>query len=188
RIECLDDFVLALLHFREIDPRAVNHDAMLRRLLFDEHEMIARSQKRFARDAAHVQAGAAQFLAFLDERGLQSKLARTNRSDISAGTRANDHDIKFFHSEMSNRRKLRSRNSSLRLLINTVLQLGVIRAPMDPAVSTAFSCSLPDEAVETADDFALRSTWLKPGVNETSGKRAEVKNPAAIFSDLRCIP
>jgi len=43
---------------------------------------------------------------------------------------------------------------------------------MDPAVSTAFSRSLPDEAVETANGFALRSTWLKPGVNETSGKRA----------------
>ncbi len=59
---------------------------------------------------------------------------------------------------------------------------------MDPAVSTAFSSSLPDKVVETANGFALRSTWLKPGVNETSGKRAEVKNPAAVFSDLRCIP
>jgi len=50
--------------------------------------MIGRSEKRFARDAAHVQAGAAQFLVFFDEGSLQSKLASTDRGDVSAGTRA----------------------------------------------------------------------------------------------------
>ena len=44
----------ALLHLREIGARAVDNDAVLRRLFFDEHEVIARSEKRFARDAAHI--------------------------------------------------------------------------------------------------------------------------------------
>ena len=58
-VERLYDFILALLHFRKIDTRAVDHDAMLRRLFFDEHEMIARREKRLTRDAPYVQASAA---------------------------------------------------------------------------------------------------------------------------------
>ena len=66
-VECLHNLVLALLHLRQIDMRAVDHDAVLGRFLFDEHEMIARSQERFARDAAHVQASATELLVFFDE-------------------------------------------------------------------------------------------------------------------------
>ena len=58
-VECLHDSVFALLHLREIDTRAVDDDAMLGSLFFDEHEMIARSQKRFAGDTADIQASAA---------------------------------------------------------------------------------------------------------------------------------
>jgi hypothetical protein len=46
--------------------------------------MIARGKKRFARDAAHVQARTAQFFVFLDEGGFQPKLAGTDGSDITA--------------------------------------------------------------------------------------------------------
>ena len=76
-VECLYDLVLALLHLCEIDARAVDHDAVLRRLFFDEHEMIARREQRFARDAADVQAGAAEFLV----------LSRQWRFSIQAGRR-----------------------------------------------------------------------------------------------------
>src|SRR6266567_4242639 len=57
--ECFYNLVLALLHLREIDTCAVDHDAVLLRFLFREHKVIARSQKRFARNAADVQTGAA---------------------------------------------------------------------------------------------------------------------------------
>ena len=96
-VECLHDLVLALLHLREIGARAVDHDAVLRRFFFDEHEMIARSEKRFARDAAHVQACAAQFLVLFDKGGLQTELAGADRSNITARSRADDNNIKFFH-------------------------------------------------------------------------------------------
>jgi hypothetical protein len=59
--------------------------------------MIARGKKRFARDAAHVQARAAQFFVFLDKGSLQSKLAGTDGSNIPAWSGTNDNNIKFFH-------------------------------------------------------------------------------------------
>ena len=76
---------------------AVDDDAVLGRLFFDEHEMIARSEKRFARDTAHIQAGAAQFLVFFDERGLQPKLSGADRSDVTAWPRPDNNDIEFSH-------------------------------------------------------------------------------------------
>jgi hypothetical protein len=57
------------LHLRQINMRVVDHDAVLGRLLLNEHEMIARSQERFARDATHIEASATQLLVFFDESG-----------------------------------------------------------------------------------------------------------------------
>ena len=51
---------LALLHLRKIDMHAIDHDAVFHSFLFCEHEMIARRQQRFARDAANVQTSAAK--------------------------------------------------------------------------------------------------------------------------------
>src|SRR5206468_5127396 len=96
-VECLYHLVLALLHLREIHTRSVSDDAVLGRLLFDEREMIARGKKRFARDAAHVQASAAQLLVLFDEGSLQAELAGPDRSNITARSRANDNNIKLFH-------------------------------------------------------------------------------------------
>ena len=45
---------------------------MLGSLLIDEHEMIARSQKRFAGDTADVQASAAKFFVFFNEGNFQA--------------------------------------------------------------------------------------------------------------------
>ena len=68
--------------------------------------MIARGEKRFARDAAHVQARAAQFLVFLDKGGLQPKLAGADGSNITPGpepmiTTSNFSICVFCHSERS---------------------------------------------------------------------------------------
>ena len=56
--------------------------------------MVAGGEKRFARDATDVQASAAEFLVFLDDRGAQSELCGANRGDISAGAGADDDEVK----------------------------------------------------------------------------------------------
>ena len=76
---------------------AVDDDSVLLGLLFCEREMIARGQQGFARDAADVQTSAAKLLFFFDKRGFQSKLTRTDRGDVTAGSRADDNDVKFLH-------------------------------------------------------------------------------------------
>ena len=76
---------------------AVDHNAVLGCLFFDEHEMIARSEKCFAWDTAYVQTSATQFLVFFDKGGLQPELACSDRSNVAARPRANDNNIKFFH-------------------------------------------------------------------------------------------
>ena len=70
---------------------------MFCRFFFDEHEVIARREKRLARYAAHVEASPAQFLVFFDKSSLQSELTRTDRGNVAAGAGANDKDVKFFH-------------------------------------------------------------------------------------------
>ena len=59
--------------------------------------MIARSEQRFARDAADVQTGAAELLVLFDNGGLQSELPGADGGDITARSGADDDDIKFFH-------------------------------------------------------------------------------------------
>ena len=76
---------------------AVNHDAVFGRLFFHEHEMIARSEERFAWNAAYVEAGAAQVFVFLNERGFQPELSGTDGSNVSSRAGADDNNIKFFH-------------------------------------------------------------------------------------------
>src|SRR6266508_4108729 len=62
--------------------------------------MIARSQERFARDATHIEASATQLLVLFDEGGFQTELTGTDRSNITARSRANDNNIKFFHTSI----------------------------------------------------------------------------------------
>ena len=70
---------------------------MLRCLFFYEHEMIARREKRFARDAAHVQTGAAQFLLFLHKACFQSELTGADGGNITSRSGPDDYNVKFFH-------------------------------------------------------------------------------------------
>jgi hypothetical protein len=92
--------------------------------------MIARREQRFARDTALVQARTAQFLAFLDKSGLQSKLAGADGGNIAPRSGANDHNIKFFHIclSLSIREKNRRRNCPQRDPLTPWLQPGVRRA------------------------------------------------------------
>ena len=91
---------------------------MLGRLFLYEHEMIARSEKRFARDAAHVQTGAAQFLLFLDKACFQSELTGADGGNITSRSGPDDYNVKFFHEylSLSIRENNRTRNC---IIINT---------------------------------------------------------------------
>ena len=55
-------------------------------------EDFGRAQQRLGRDAAPVEADAAEQLA-LDDRGLQAQLRRADRRDIAAGPRAEDDEV-----------------------------------------------------------------------------------------------
>src|SRR4029077_5142954 len=96
-VEGLNDFVLPFLHFREIDSRVVDDDAVLRGLFFNKDEMIARSKKRLTRDATDVQACATEFFVLFDYGSFQAELPGPDRSNVATGSGANDNNVKFFH-------------------------------------------------------------------------------------------
>ena len=54
---------------------------------------VAGMQQRLGRDAAYVQAGAAERTALVDTGGCQAQLARANGGVVTAGTAANDDDV-----------------------------------------------------------------------------------------------
>ena len=93
----LHDLVFAREHLRQIKADVFQNDAVLGGFLFRENVMVARSEERLARDAPDVQTGAAEFLVLLDDGRFQAKLRRANRRDVTAGSRADDDDIKFIH-------------------------------------------------------------------------------------------
>ena len=53
----------------------------------------ARVQQRLGRNAADVQAGAAELGVFLDDRGLQAVLAGANGRGVAAGTAPDDDQV-----------------------------------------------------------------------------------------------
>src|SRR5260370_26240030 len=53
---------------------------------------LRRAQQRLGRNAAPVQADAAE-IGFLDNRGLEAELRRADRGDIAAGAGADDDDV-----------------------------------------------------------------------------------------------
>ena len=56
-------------------------------------EQLGGVQQRLRRDAADVEAGAAEGRALLDHRGLQAELRRANGADIAAGAGADDDEV-----------------------------------------------------------------------------------------------
>src|SRR6266478_6110807 len=53
---------------------------------------LGRAQQRLGRDAAPVQADAAE-IGFFHDRGLETELRRADRGDIAAGTGTDDDDV-----------------------------------------------------------------------------------------------
>src|SRR5439155_15362397 len=95
--ERLYRLVFARQHGGKIETHTVDFDAMLRGILFRKNEMITRGEEGFARDAANVEAGAAELAVLLDDGGFESKLRGANRSDVAARAGADDDDVELIH-------------------------------------------------------------------------------------------
>ena len=88
-----DDVAFALLHPGEIQGHAGDVDAVLREVVSHFLEVLGGLQHRLGRNAADVQARAAEGLAPLDAGDLQPELGGTQGGDIATGTGAEDDHV-----------------------------------------------------------------------------------------------
>ena len=90
--EAVDDAVLPLHRATDLDPRRIDADAERRvlRVMARLLELVRRMDHRLRWDAADVETGAAQLVAF-DQRRDDAELRRTDRRDVTAGATA-DHE------------------------------------------------------------------------------------------------
>jgi hypothetical protein len=90
-VHLLGDLAAALLRGTEVEGQALSLDAVLLGGLHLVHERGAR-QQRLGRDAADVQADAAELVHLYTGR-LQAELGRPNGGDVSARSAADDHHV-----------------------------------------------------------------------------------------------
>ena len=89
--------ILVALHLGPIDLGGGGHQAHLRKILLRLVQHVAGVQQGFRRDAADVQAGAAEGVAPFDHGHLQAKLRAADGADIAAWTGAEDDHVKAGH-------------------------------------------------------------------------------------------
>ncbi len=95
------DLVLARDHGRHVRAHALVHDAVQRVVISQGLEQLGALQQRLGRDAADVEAGAAQGgLALLahplvDAGSLQTQLGAADRCDVPGRAGADDDDVEF---------------------------------------------------------------------------------------------
>ena len=92
-----DHVVLVGQHLFPVDLGRRALQAHLFEIVLRLVQLVAGVQQRLGRDAAHVQAGAAQGFAPLDAGGFQAQLGAADRGDIAAGAGADDDDIVVGH-------------------------------------------------------------------------------------------
>ncbi len=83
----------ALHHRAEIDLDILGDDAVRREAFAGEMQVFRRGQERLARDAADVEAGAAERLVLFDNDDLETKLRGADGGDITTGTAADDDQL-----------------------------------------------------------------------------------------------
>ena len=89
----LDVLLLVFEQRGEIDARLAELDPHLRESVAGLLVAFGGMQHRLRRDAADIEAGAAEGGALLDDRGFQPKLRRANGADIAAGAGADDDEV-----------------------------------------------------------------------------------------------
>src|SRR5207253_2605198 len=90
--QLLDDAALPVLHLHDVDFDALGEDAHARAVVLHLLVGVARRDERLRRDAAPVEADAADFL-FLDADDLLLQLPETDRARITAGATTNHNHI-----------------------------------------------------------------------------------------------
>ena len=88
----LDDAVLALDHLRVVEHRLLDRDAFVGGVV-GEAPQLGGVQQRLGRNAADMQAGAAQFGVFFNDGGFQSVLAGAHRCRVAAGAATNHNQV-----------------------------------------------------------------------------------------------
>jgi hypothetical protein len=87
------DLVLALEHRRQVDLDRTELEAVFGGVLLGEDDVLGGVEQGLARDAADVEAGAAEGGALLDERDLQAELGGAEGAHVAAGAGADDDEI-----------------------------------------------------------------------------------------------
>ena len=94
-VELLGDAAAARDDLGEVGARLAARAQAIGLGMLHVVEHLGRAQQRLGRDAAPVEADAAEILA-LDDRGLEPQLRRADRGDIAAGPRAEDDEVVSF--------------------------------------------------------------------------------------------
>ena len=91
--QTVNGFVLLVQHGRKVNFDAGCLDAQLGKFCIGCFEKLGGMQQRLGRDAAHVEAGAAEGCIFLDADSLHPELGCLNGSDIASGAGSNDNQV-----------------------------------------------------------------------------------------------
>ena len=101
-----DDGVFTLDHLGGVKLHITHGDAVFGKVVLRGMEMLGRLQQGFGRDAAHIQAGAAQsggvaglVHAGIDTGGFETQLCGADGGNITAGAGADDHYVELRHIE-----------------------------------------------------------------------------------------
>ena len=89
--QLLGDLARPLHHRRQVEFYVVGGETELAEVV-QQMVDLGRAQQRLGRDAAPVQADAAE-IGFLDNRSLEAKLRRADGGDVAAGAGADDDDV-----------------------------------------------------------------------------------------------
>ena len=99
-----DDSIFALDHLGGVKLHIAHSDAVFGKVMLRSMEMLGRLQQSFGRDAAHVQAGAAQsggvaglIHAGIDTGGFETQLCGADGGNITAGAGADYHYVELRH-------------------------------------------------------------------------------------------
>ena len=111
-----------------VEAQVVGLEAELLQVVH-EVEDLGRAQQRLGRDAAPVEADAAQMLA-LDEAGLHPELGRTDGGDVAAGAPADDDEVELLGHGASPVRLARVRRQTVATSVPEVLALDSRGSPV----------------------------------------------------------
>ena len=99
----VDHLALALHELGEVELRRADLDAVHGEIVARLLEQVRGLQQRLGRDAADIEAGAAEGRALLDHRHLHAELGGADRRHIAAGTGADHDEVEGFVAMCSSR-------------------------------------------------------------------------------------